>query len=121
MKISGILVLLLASFVFFQSAQALDEENFQLLLSYLNSNNPTLKKEAIMTIGEIKEKKAVPYLISLLEDKNPEIRVLICEALQDIGDERAVKPLIKKLEDPDQKVRNAARCALKEILRYKKH
>lgn len=101
-------------------AQALDEENFQLLISYLKSDNAVLKKEAIIVFGEIKEKKAPPYLIPLLKDNNSEIKVLTCEALAEIGDERAVTPLIKVLKDSDQKVREAARNALKTILRYKK-
>lgn len=68
---------------------------------------------AVWALGNLGDKRAVPYLIEVLKtDKNENIRSIAAEALGKLGDKRSVEPLIKALGDTDWGVRVDAIFAL---------
>lgn len=86
-------------------------------LRALSSDDPAVVEQAIITLGESKDPKAVaPLVRSLLRFKgHASITALICDALGELGDLRATQALLSQLRDPDEGVRESAFTALFEI------
>ncbi len=75
------------------------------LMECLDDEDETVRKQAALALGEIKDASSVDALIEKLKDDNWFIRLTAASALEKIGDPRgreAVKPLMK---DPDLVVR----------------
>lgn len=76
------------------------EEIIDILLNSLN--NEETREEAIVSLGKIKDKKAITRLIKLFEDSSEEIRKIIVRSLAEIGGEEVKEFLfeaLKKNED----------------------
>jgi|GEM_PF-2056448 len=71
-----------------------------------------VRADAIESLNELKDIRAVPHLIKALKDRNSNIRGLSALALKELEDERAIKPLIDLLNDTDEHVRKYAVAAL---------
>ncbi|MEW6557433.1 MAG: HEAT repeat domain-containing protein [Elusimicrobiota bacterium] len=67
----------------------------------LKDKNWIIRRNAAITLGTEKNKKAVVPLINLLKDNNTEVRRCAAIALGEIGDKKAVPHLIKALNDTD--------------------
>ncbi|MCX7966634.1 MAG: HEAT repeat domain-containing protein [Syntrophorhabdaceae bacterium] len=85
-----------------------------LLIEQVYSEDKEIKKSAIIALGRIGDKRAVPALISVLEDE-PEIAILSAGALAKIGDRSAFEALIGHLGERDVRVRQAVISALNSI------
>jgi HEAT repeat protein len=75
------------------------------LIKALKDKDETVRKQAVLALGRIKESEAIDPLIETLADGDWFIRLLAAAALEAIGDDRgraAIKPLMK---DPDPVVR----------------
>ncbi|MDD5610744.1 MAG: HEAT repeat domain-containing protein [Candidatus Omnitrophica bacterium] len=66
-----------------------------------NDPKDAVRINAIQTLGQIKDRRAISVLIKTLKDPQPAIRLYAAEALGEIGDPSAVEALIKSLNDPD--------------------
>ncbi|GAX91948.1 tRNA epoxyqueuosine(34) reductase QueG [Effusibacillus lacus] len=69
-----------------------------------------MKRNAIIALGNIKDKRATPILIELLKDERPEIRGTAAWALGKIGGEEARRSVEKALSsETDRQVRHEMR------------
>ncbi len=110
----------------------------QSLISDLGDEDPMVRENAAVNLGQTGDKQAIKplakalkdeeqdvrkaakesliqILIKILDDKDPHSRAMAAKALGKIGDKRTVKPLAKALKDEEQGVRSAAKEALSLI------
>lgn len=85
----------LKSLLYFKTA-----DSFSHLDTALDSDDPELKRQAIVLSGSYQVKETVPHLIEFLKKKDmfgkmSALKVTVVRALGQIGDERAIEPLIK--------------------------
>ncbi|HET8580370.1 MAG TPA: HEAT repeat domain-containing protein, partial [Nitrospiraceae bacterium] len=59
------------------------------------------RKQAVITLGRIKDPAAVDALIEMLKDKDWYIRLTAAAALENIHDERGREAIKSLLQDPD--------------------
>ncbi len=80
------------------------EEIVDILLNSLNSEeikpaSPAGREEAIVSLGKIKDKRAIPHLIKLFGDSSEEIKKIILKNLGDIRGEEVKEFLSEKLKE----------------------
>lgn len=93
-----------------------DKKDIKVLIKNLKYDIPSVRINAIETLGEMGDARAVKYLIKVLKkDKDEEVRCYAADALGMIGDERAVESLIQALRDEDENVQEFAEDALVKI------
>ncbi|MCG3115911.1 MAG: HEAT repeat domain-containing protein [Candidatus Manganitrophus sp. SA1] len=85
------------------------------LLFSLRRTDDDVKKLIIDTLGEIKERKAVPPLVALFSDQNENIAASAVEALGKIGDPVSVPPLLEILTRENPLLVFSAVKALEQI------
>jgi HEAT repeat protein len=86
----------------------------------LHSEDPVVRREALRSIGKLKERApldaraVLPLLIDSLDDADPGVRTVAATYLGIIheGATDAVPPLVEALKDPEPAVRRAAATAL---------
>lgn len=71
------------------------------LIQALDSKDPEIRENAAITLGKIKDERAIDPLIKLLTDEEWEVESAATNALVDIG-EPAVEPLIGILQDKNE-------------------
>jgi len=92
------------------------EARLEPLVKALKDRDPEVREEAVDSLAELKDERAIVYLTDvLLSDKNEDVRESAAAALGELGDERAIDPLIQALRDKDAGVRESAVNALAEI------
>lgn len=91
-----------------------DVESLPLLEEALHDGR-SVKCQAVIAMGQIAHKSAVPPLLALLRDQAPEIRYHACHALGEIGDLPNVTPLRDLLDDQEAMVRRGAEAALTKL------
>lgn len=82
------------------------------LLQVLNDVNWVVRANAITTLAEMKEQRAVEPCIRALKDSHHGVRGAAAITLGELGDIRAVMPLIQSLNDEHPYVRREAVLAL---------
>jgi HEAT repeat protein len=95
-------------------------EAFPPLRDALKSGDPVVRREALRSIGKLKQRApleldvVLPVLIAGMSDSEPGVRAVGATYLGIIhqGADRAVPALIKGLSDPDAEVRRASAAAL---------
>jgi len=85
------------------------------LIVALKDENPIVRRNATMVLGEIKDASAVKPLIFSLKDKDLTVRWNAAKALGKIKDANAVEPLIDALKDECPIVRKNAAIALRDM------
>ncbi|UCC58871.1 MAG: HEAT repeat domain-containing protein [Candidatus Bathyarchaeum sp.] len=75
----------------------------------------TVRNEATMTLGNLKDPRTINPLIQAINDESDAVRISAARALGDIGGPRALEALTQAKEDKSRWVRRAARQALKEL------
>lgn len=73
------------------------------LIQALNSKDPEIRENAAITLGKIKDERAIKPLIKLLTDEEWEVESAATSALVEIG-ESVVEPLIEILQDENEDV-----------------
>ena len=73
------------------------------LIQALDSKDPEIRENAAITLGKIKDERAIDPLIKLLTDEEWEVESASTNALVEIGGP-AVEPLIKILQDENEDV-----------------
>jgi len=71
------------------------------LLSALQDEDPSIRRQAIVALGDRGDRRATEELIRELKDRDDDARLEAVIALGKIGDPRAVEPLIEKLKSYD--------------------
>ena len=74
--------------------------------------DPRLRRYLILSLGELRDRRAVDTLLDALEDPDPESRLYAVWGLGAIGETRAAAPLLKLLDAPDAGVRKITAYAL---------
>ena len=87
----------------------------ELLIAQLSDEDLNTRRSAVIALGRIGDRRAVPALVSLLASDDRDLLVHIEGALSRIGDARAFEPLLLRLGDDDAAVRQAAIGALNSI------
>jgi len=72
------------------------------LMEAVKERDLALRREAVVALGRLKEKKALTLLNRLMQ--NPELKKFAAEALGEIGDAEAVRPLIRAMNDKDETI-----------------
>jgi HEAT repeat protein len=85
-----------------------------LLIEQLDSEDPTARRTAVVALGRIGDRKAVPSLLRVLEQGDA-LLVPVAAALARLGDTRAFMPLLGLLGHPQAAVRQTVIGALNSI------
>ncbi|HUP39800.1 MAG TPA: HEAT repeat domain-containing protein [Vicinamibacterales bacterium] len=86
-----------------------------LLIEQLRSADIDITRAAVVALGRIGDRRAVPGLLSLIDDRTRDLWGPVISALARLGDPRSFEPLLGLLGDPDIAVRQAAVGALNSI------
>ena len=78
----------------------------------LVSDDPVVRSDAAIRLGQARSKEAVDQLIAALNDQEETVRVNVIRALGDIGDPKAIAPVARFVADSLSAVRMAACQAL---------
>lgn len=88
---------------------------YDLAMKCAASADPFMRGVAIITLGYIGDKQALPYLTDALEYGNKALRLQAAEALGRLGHQKALPSLYKALNDPSDAVRAAANQSIAKI------
>jgi len=86
----------------------------ELLIETMKEKDSSVRVLAVMTLGRLRDARALEPLIQALRDEDREVRLQAVGALVGIG-KPGVEPLIQTLKDKDPSVRGEAVLILKEI------
>ena len=98
----------------FDSLVALGDAAIPVLLNTLSDSREQVKITAIIALGALHARDAVPRLVVFLDSKG-ELPGYAAWALGEIGDDRAVTPLTRLLNRNDEKIRSLAEEALRKF------
>lgn len=90
-------------------------ETLPLLAKLLGDDNASVRRLAVVYIGDIREPDALPYLFQALKDRTPAVRRTAGDTLSDIGDPAAIGPMTAALGDENKLVRWRAARFLYEV------
>jgi len=90
------------------------QEIVDLLIEQIDSEDMETRKAAIVALGRIGDRRAVPSLVAALRDE-PAVAVIAAGALAKIGDRAAFEGLIELMGERDAGVRQAVISALNSI------
>ncbi len=91
------------------------KEITSVLVKAITDTNLIVVKQAIVTIGKLKNSLTIGYLAQRLNEQSYTIRLLAVDALSSIGGDQVVDALIGGLLDSNHIVRNHATSALMKI------
>jgi len=86
-----------------------------LLLALEKEPVPPVRRDLVLALGSIGDRRAVGPLISTLEDKDEHVRATAITALKWLGDPRAWPALMSRAKDPHAYVRGSAISTLGEV------
>jgi hypothetical protein len=90
-------------------------ETLPLLAGLLGDDNASVRRLAVVYIGDIREPEALPHLFRALHDQSPAVRRTAGDTLSDIGDPAAIPAMIETLRDANKLVRWRAARFLYEV------
>jgi HEAT repeat protein len=90
-------------------------ETLPLLAGLLGDDNASVRRLAVVYIGDIREPEALPHLFRALHDPSPAVRRTAGDTLSDIGDPAAIPAMIEALRDSNKLVRWRAARFLYEV------
>ena len=71
------------------------------LLAALKDDDPAVRRQAVIALGDRGDRRATGGVIRSLKDRDDDVRLEAVIALGKIGDPRAIDPLIEKLKSYD--------------------
>ncbi|XEC95482.1 virulence factor [Paenibacillus tarimensis] len=75
------------------------------LAKALRDDNASVRRLAVVYLGDLRLPEALPHLFAALEDRSAAVRRTVGDTLSDLGDPAAIGPMIKALRDPNKLVR----------------
>jgi len=76
-----------------------------LLARALRDENTSVRRLAVVYLGDLRSSEALPHLFAALKDRSPAVRRTAGDTLSDLGDPAAVGPMTEALADPNKLVR----------------
>ncbi len=86
--------------------------NIKKVLKQLEDDDPIVRRDAILILGELKDTKTVEPLMDIIKGDTLDNRIAAIVAISEIGDHRAIELLVYCLMDEEEKIRLAAARAL---------
>ncbi|WP_068776845.1 virulence factor [Paenibacillus sp. FJAT-26967] len=80
-------------------------DTLPLLAKALTDEKTSVRRLAIVFLGDIKEPEALPYLFQAMEDRTPAVRRTAGDTLSDLGDPAAIPVMVTALKDANKIVR----------------
>ncbi|EFM11952.1 PBS lyase HEAT domain protein repeat-containing protein [Paenibacillus curdlanolyticus YK9] len=80
-------------------------EALPLLERALKDDNASIRRLAVVYLGDLRSAEAMPLLFTALRDKSVSVRRTAGDTLSDIGDAAAIEPMIESLRDSNKLVR----------------
>ncbi|GGG21926.1 conserved virulence factor C family protein [Paenibacillus abyssi] len=75
------------------------------LAKALGDDNASVRRLAVVYLGDLRAPEALPHLFAALEDRSASVRRTAGDTLSDLGDPAAIGPMIKALRDTNKLVR----------------
>lgn len=92
-----------------------ERENLPLIEKALADENFSIRRLAVVYLGDIGEPDVFPFLYRMLKDASASVRRTAGDCLSDIGDPDAIGPMCEALKDPSKIVRWRAARYLFEV------
>ncbi|MBD2867930.1 virulence factor [Paenibacillus arenilitoris] len=80
-------------------------EGVPLLAAALKDENASIRRLAVVYLGDLRSPEAMPYLFAALRDSSASVRRTAGDTLSDLGDPAAIGPMIEALRDKNKLVR----------------
>lgn len=80
-------------------------EALPMLQRALADDNASIRRLAVVYLGDLRSAEAMPLLFTALKDKSVSVRRTAGDTLSDIGDTAAIEPMIESLRDKNKLVR----------------
>lgn len=93
----------------------LDEDAVEVLQRALADSNASIRRHAVILLGDLKTDEAMSLLYKALADSSPSVRRTAGDTLSDLGDVGAIEPMIVALADKNKLVRWRAARFLYEV------
>lgn len=93
----------------------LDEEAIEVLQIALTDSNTSIRRHAVILLGDLRTDDALSLLYKALADSSPSVRRTAGDTLSDLGDVGAIEPMIVALADKNKLVRWRAARFLYEV------
>ncbi|MFS0723944.1 conserved virulence factor C family protein [Paenibacillus sp. 1P07SE] len=81
----------------------------------VTDENTSIRRLAVVYLGDLRSPEALPHLFAALRDKSVSVRRTAGDTLSDLGDPAAIGPMIEALADPNKLVRWRAARFLYEL------
>lgn len=91
------------------------DETLPLIVEALDDSHTSMRRLAVVYLGDLESKKVLPYVYKALEDRSPVVRRTAGDTLSDLGDPDAIGPMAKALSDSNKIVRWRAARFLYEV------
>ncbi|URN94881.1 MAG: virulence factor [Candidatus Pristimantibacillus lignocellulolyticus] len=93
----------------------IDEDAVEVLQKALADSNASIRRHAVILLGDLKTEEAMSLLYKALADSSPSVRRTAGDTLSDLGDVGAIEPMIVALADKNKLVRWRAARFLYEV------
>ena len=80
-------------------------EDLTVLNKALKDSQMSVRRLAVVYLGDLRTPEAMPYLFAALKDSSGSVRRTAGDTLSDIGDPAAIQPMVEALEDSNKLVR----------------
>ncbi|WP_029192337.1 virulence factor [Paenibacillus harenae] len=80
-------------------------EGIPLLAAAVKDENTSIRRLAVVYLGDLRSPEALPYLFEALRDSSTSVRRTAGDTLSDLGDPAAIGPMIEALRDKNKLVR----------------
>ncbi|MGO4546849.1 virulence factor [Paenibacillus sp. 2TAB23] len=80
-------------------------EGLPLLAEAIKDENTSIRRLAVIYLGDLRAPEALPYLFIALRDSSTSVRRTAGDTLSDLGDPAATQPMIESLRDKNKLVR----------------
>lgn len=81
------------------------EQDIPLLAKALSDEHGSIRRLAVVYLGDIGGKKVLPYLYQALKDRSVQVRRTAGDTLNDLGDPEAIPAMCEALQDANKLVR----------------
>ncbi|OMF30875.1 virulence factor [Paenibacillus sp. FSL H8-0548] len=80
-------------------------EGLPLLAAAIKDENTSIRRLAVIYLGDLRSPEALPHLFTALRDTSTSVRRTAGDTLSDLGDPAAIGPMIESLRDKNKLVR----------------
>jgi hypothetical protein len=92
-----------------------EPEHLPLLAKAVADPHVSVRRLAVVLLGDLRSPEAMPHLFTALRDPSPAVRRTAGDTLSDLGDPAAIGPMTEALSDPNKLVRWRAARFMYEV------